>query len=94
MPHDERQDAGADRAEDRVVRPLRFGDEVVQRLVGRLHAPRLHACGHRLDALASTREEQPRAIRAERRAPISMPQHRRHRLDIGHEPSFAAARPR
>src|SRR4051794_22199052 len=42
--------------------PGRGGDEVVQRLVQAGHLCRIEACGHGLDALALTRQQQAGAI--------------------------------
>jgi hypothetical protein len=62
MPRDDGQDTGAHRRKHPVTGPLGLGHEVVQRLVRRLHPPRLHACGHRFDALAIAGQQQSRAI--------------------------------
>ncbi len=85
-PLDDGQDTGAHRREAPLIGPFGLRHEVMQRLMRRLHAPRLHARRHRLDALAIARQQQSRAIRSERRRAIGMAQRRRDRLDIGDKP--------
>ena len=83
---DDGQHAGAHRRKHRVIGPIGLRHEVMQRLVRCLHAARLHARGHRLDAFAIAGQQQSRAIRSERRGAIGMAKRRRDRLDIGGEP--------
>jgi hypothetical protein len=85
-PLDDGQDTGAHRREHRVIGPIGLGHEVMERLVRGLYPPRLHARGHRFDAFALARQQQPRTIRSERRGPVGMAECRRDRLDIGAEP--------
>lgn len=67
-------------------RSMVFGDQMMQRLVGRLHPRRRHAGGHRFDALSPTGKQQAGAIGSERRRPVGVPERCRQRLDIGGEP--------
>ena len=62
VPLDDRQHAGAHRGEHRVIRPVGLGYEVMQRLMRRLHPPRLHPRRHRLDALAIAGQQQSRTV--------------------------------
>ncbi len=57
------------------VIPLSLGHHVMQRLMCGLDLSRFHPGRHRLDALALTRQQQPRAIRPCRRYPAGMAQH-------------------
>ena len=81
-PLDDRQHMGAHGGQQRVVGPVRLGDEMMQRLVRRLDTPRLHARRHRLDALAGAGQQQARAVGPERRCAVGVPERARQSLDI------------
>ena len=82
----DRQGARLHGGEHRLVGPVRLRHEVVQRLMCCLYTPRLHARGHRLDALAITGQQQSRAIRLKRRRAIGVTKRQRDRLNIGGKP--------
>ena len=77
------QDLSAHDRKKRLIRPVCFGDEVVQRLVGGLHATWLDPRGDRFDALARAGEDQPRAVGLQRCGTIGMAEHLRQAFDIG-----------
>jgi len=52
-----RQDAGAYCRQHRLVRPIGLCHQVMQRVMRRPHEPGVHPGGHRLDALAITRQQ-------------------------------------
>jgi len=81
-PLNDGQDTGAHRRENCLIGPIGFRHEVMQRLVGGLHPPRLDTGCHRLDTLAIAWEQQSRAIRAERCGAVGMAKNRRDRLDV------------
>jgi hypothetical protein len=87
---DDGQHTGADGGQERLVGPVGLGDEMVQRLMGGLDAPGLDAGRYGFDALASARQQQARAIRPERRDPVSVPERAAECLDIGAQASAAA----
>lgn len=73
---DDGQDTRTHRRQHRGVGPIGLGQEVMQRLMRRLHAPWLHPRGHRFDAFAITGQQQSRAIGSEWRTPVSMTKQR------------------
>jgi hypothetical protein len=85
-PLDDGQDAGAHRRENGLIGPIGLCHEVMQRLMRGSHPPGLDARGHRLDAFALARQQQPGAIRSERCGAIGMAEDRGDRLDITSEP--------
>ena len=82
VPFNRRQHARADNVQDGLIAPVGLGDEVMQRLMGRLNALRGDAGGHRLDTLALAGQQQPRAVGVHRFAPIGMAEHPRNRSQI------------
>ena len=58
----------------RAVRPLRLGNEVVQRLMARAHVQRIQSGRHGLDALARQRQHQAGAVPAQPVVPVRMTQ--------------------
>jgi hypothetical protein len=84
------QHLAAHRGQHRLVRPVRLGDQMMQRLLRRLHPLRLQPGRHRLDALALTRQQQPGAVGLERRGAISVAEFRNQRIEIGVETGFTA----
>jgi len=58
----QRQDTHPHRRQHRIIPPIGFRHEVVQRLVRRLHPAWLHARRHRFNAFAITRQQQSRTI--------------------------------
>ena len=93
MPLDRRQHARADNVQDGFIAPFRLGDEVMQRLMGRLNALRSDAGGHRLDTLALAGQQQPRAVGVHRFAPIGMAEHARNRFHIPRKPTLSGVLP-
>jgi hypothetical protein len=64
-------------ADNSLVRPLGIGEEMVQRLVRRLHPVRRHPGGHRLHALALARQDEPGTIGFEWWLPVNFTERRR-----------------
>ena len=93
VPLDGGQHLLAHRPEQGRVVPFRLGHEVVQGLVRRLHPGRRDPGGHRLDALALARQQQPGAVGLRCCDPACMAQHRHDRVQIGGEPLLAGERP-
>ena len=74
--------------------PRRLADEVQQRLMLGRRPVGAQPRRHRLDTLTRPRQQQPRAVRAERPNPVSMPQRPRQPRQVSREPLFATvARP-
>ena len=69
-----------------LIRPSRDTDEMQQRLVLRRRPPRRRLRRHRLNALALARQHQPRAIIAQRSAPIGVTNHPRQFLNVSTKP--------
>nr|AAX11189.1 putative Pi-transporter-like B1 [Magnetospirillum gryphiswaldense] len=92
VPLDGRKHRRPHRRQHRLVRPVGLGDEVMHRLVRRLHAPRLHPRRHRLDALAVARQHQTQAIRPQWRRPVGMANCAAKVLDIRLKSRFTVAR--
>jgi hypothetical protein len=93
VPLDGRQHKVAHRSQKGGIVPFGLGHHVMQGLVGRLHPARLDPSGHRLDALALARQQQPGAVGPRRRRPAGMAQHRHDRLQIGAQPLLTGPGP-
>jgi hypothetical protein len=94
VPLERRQDLLFYDAQQRRVAPVRLGHHMVQRLMPRPDTSRLDPRGHRLDALAGTGQQQPRAVGTRRRRPAGVTQHRRDRIQIGCEARLAISKTR
>src|SRR6516165_835086 len=73
-PLDAGENKGSNLPQQVLLRPVGVGDKMVQRLMRALNAAGLDAGCYRLNALALARKDEPRTVRAKRRAPIRMPQ--------------------
>jgi hypothetical protein len=67
---DRRENEARHLPQQRFVRPFGVGDEMMQRLIRRLNAPRLHPRRHRFDALAIAGKNETGAVGTEWRRPI------------------------
>ena len=70
----QRHDPLAHAQQHLLVRPVRVGYEMVQRLVPRAHPQRIHVRGHRLHALARQRRHQPGAVPTQTGVPVCVAQ--------------------
>ena len=86
---DKRQNQLENLAQDRLVRPGRFADQMQKRLMFRRDTRRRYNRRHRFDALALAGHQQPDAIIAQGLGPIGVPDHFNKRLDIGSKTRLA-----
>ncbi len=70
----------------RLVAPGGVGDQVMQGLVRGLHPVRRQPGGHRLDALALARQQQPGAVGVERRPAVGVAERGGQGVEVGLEP--------
>jgi len=88
---DARQNQLANLAQDRLVRPGRFADQMQKRLVFGRDACRRNNRRHRLDALAFAGHQQPDTIIVQGLGPIGVPDHFNKSLDIGIKTRLASS---